>query len=361
MVKPDAALEAAMKKHRGMKQVLRISCGGDWDRVVYDPRDGSFTTHNNKLMADRARARITGTVDQPVSASLQLVWKSAEDIDPCERCKSRAHETRLCDVPPAVEVVEVERPKLVPAPEPKRKMVSVDMAELANALGVKKVVEATTTIVTQPKKEHVDPSVWVPPTGKPFDWEQVDLKQSTSRFAQQWARGLPAGVGFSYLPDVLALWGLDTELTEAVLRNPESVEVRPESFHTNKRYPVLGFKRGDVQVILGMRDPVHPCIIAVYVASRLEADEHRVNHHGGGAGGKSETGLPKTAGQLRSRLEAAGCDLRIDLDKQTAEVTYKGRSLGKVNVDRHLPRAAVETEWQRTQRRIAGVDRAVSA
>jgi hypothetical protein len=58
--------------------------------------------------------------------------------------------------------------------------------------------------------------------------------------------------------DVLATTGFVTEDVDAALRNPSRVEIRPESWEKTKRYPVLAFYRGDVQVILGMRTPTKP-------------------------------------------------------------------------------------------------------
>lgn len=330
-----------------VRDMLEMACGGEWDRVTVDSF-GQFTVHN-KAPSSR-----------PVRAHLALAWQSpgaepevavAAPVVVCGRCDTPGHSVLDCEQP-------LRRKAAVASP--KRKLRTVPLEELASALGVSKDTTSTTTIVSAPARPREEVAIWVEPDANApkFDWAAVDLKQTAYRFCTQYRDGLPAGIGFAYLPDVLALYGVDTDLTEDTLRAPERVEVRPESFSKQKGYPVLGFYRGDVQVILGLKEPVRPCVIAVYVGSRLENDTHRVENHGGGAGGKAETGLPKTPGQLQARLRSMGCDLTVDLDHKTAEVVYKGHSLGKVRVDRALARRDVENEWQRTQRRIAGVNRA---
>ncbi len=74
----------------------------------------------------------------------------------------------------------------------------------------------------------------------------------------------------------------------------------------DKRYPVLGFYRGDVTVILGLRQPVTPKVIAAYATSLLQHDTHRVGHTGGGGGKRSASGLPCNPRQVVSQLGFGG-------------------------------------------------------
>jgi hypothetical protein len=327
MQKPSADVARVL---RGLpstaRAALELQCEGDWRRVVVSA-DGSLVTYNSVEHRDRM---------------LHLQRRAAPAARPVLRSPR----------PP--------RKRLAPAPrkEVPRKPISVPLEDVQRALGHGRKSDATTTVVRAPQQPYEDPKVWVEPAAgaAAFDWAGVDLQSSAYIFSERFRAGLPAGVGFFYLPDVLALYGLDTELCEATLRHPERVWVRPESFHRTKRYPVLGFARGDVQVILGMRDPYRPCVIAVYVTAKLEADGHHVRHTGGG-GSKGATGLPKTTKALRQRLLAEGAELLPDPDHKRATVRYRGEDLGQVSIADATPRQTVETDWQRCLRRMHAIDR----
>ncbi len=144
-----------------------------------------------------------------------------------------------------------------------------------------------------------------------FDWDQVNLDDTAAKLCQLMRNGVPPAIRYTYSPDVLALYGVDLNLLEGALRQPERVEIRPESFNRDKRYPVLAFHRGDVQVILGLRQPVSPKVIAAYATSRLEHDTHRVGHTGGGGSKRSVSGLPSNPRQVVSRLGAGGAQVEL--------------------------------------------------
>lgn len=187
-----------------------------------------------------------------------------------------------------------------------------------------------------------------------------DLAAHTVKLQEICAKGLPARFQYSFLPDVLAIYGIDHDLLDSCLRSPERVEIRPESFDKEKRYGVLGFYRGDLEVILGMRSPASPKVIAAYAHSRLEHDEHRVGHAGtGGGGSKGSKGLPKTSKQVAQRLRAHGAEVEINITDDHVPVMYQGQSLGKIacNGDR----ATAEQDFQRTLRKMEAIDRRATA
>lgn len=172
--------------------------------------------------------------------------------------------------------------------------------------------------------------------------------------------GLPDHFQYSYKDEVLALYGVDTELMDAAIRTPERVEIRPESHDKEKRYCILGFHRGDLQVILGMRNPGAPMVIAAYANSRLEHDTHRVGHTGGGGTKTKVTGLPKTSRAVAQRLRMLGgreLEVEIDSREDHTEVVYKGQVLGKIATNGD--RATCEQDFQRIQRKMAAIDRRV--
>lgn len=200
------------------------------------------------------------------------------------------------------------------------------------------------------------------PAPVPADVSDDMLAAHSNTLRELCKDGLPTNLGYDYKDEVLSLYGIDLALMDAALRNPERVEIRPESRDKDKRYCILSFHRGDLVVILGMRLPASPRVIAVYASSRLEHDTHQVNHSGGGAGGAKATGLPKTSRQVVTRLRAmGGRELKCEIDprQSSAEVTYKGQSLGKIASDGD--RATCMADYQRIQRKMAAIDRRVSA
>ena len=159
-------------------------------------------------------------------------------------------------------------------------------------------------------------------------------------------------VPFSYHPDVLALYGLNTDEVETAVREPQRVEVRPES--KTKGYPVLKFVRGDVQVIMGYRDRQRPAVIAAYWESLLGADVYRVERHGGG-GKRGANGLPTNTGALMKRLRERGAQIE-ESDGRTASVSYNGQDLGKITVSGVVTKAQVASDYQRCIRKMHAID-----
>lgn len=160
---------------------------------------------------------------------------------------------------------------------------------------------------------------------------------------------------FEYLPEVLALQGLDKEAVETAVRKPQHVEIRPES--REKKYPVLAFRRGDIQVVMGFRDRLKPAVIACYWRPLLEHDHHVVNRHGGG-GARKSTGLPTTVKAAVTQLQREGLTFPDTWESATSpvEVSYRGKVLSKMKV--HLSnKTQIQSDYQRLLRQKHAVDR----
>ncbi len=153
-----------------------------------------------------------------------------------------------------------------------------------------------------------------------FDWDKVNLDATAIKLRDLRKNGVPAAIRYTYKDEVLAVFGLDIALMEGALRNPDRVEIRPESFNRDKRYPVLGFYRGDITVILGLRQPVTPKVIAAYATSLLQHDTHRVGHTGSGGSKRSVSGLPFDLRQVAIDLRAPGAQVE---SKPTTEAGSK--------------------------------------
>lgn len=196
---------------------------------------------------------------------------------------------------------------------------------------------------------------WTEATGT-VDWDRYDVEASAFSLWVACAEGLPEAISFSYRDDVLALEGLNITTMETAVRFPDRVEIRPES--RDKGYPILGFHRGDVMVVLGMRIPRSPAVIAAYWTALLGHDTHRVEHVGGG-GAKRQTGqgLPKTIKQSIKQLTLHGAMICEDWETQPEKavpVSYAGQDLGKITVV-GVNRQQVETDYQRTLRKINAI------
>ena len=158
---------------------------------------------------------------------------------------------------------------------------------------------------------------------------------------------------FSYHPDVESLQGLNKDEISTAVRQPERVEVRPES--KSKGYPVIKFARGDVNVIMGYRSRTNPAVIRAEWGWLLGHSPYEVDRHGGG-GSKTQTGLPNTFGQLAGRLKTLGAEIAASPDGKTAVVSYKGQELGLVTREK-CPRSTTHSDWNRMTRKIHAIDR----
>jgi len=183
--------------------------------------------------------------------------------------------------------------------------------------------------------------------------EEVDdntLTASGLELQERWSRGL--GIGYDIHPDVMALYGVDLDLVSSALDNPQSAELRPESYKKDKRYGVLQFSRGDIRVILGCKTPARPKVIAVYVTAMLEHDTHRTEGAGGG-GKRKQSGPPKTGAQVASRLRDLGAEVDMSVKEKVTTVFFDGKEMGKITVD--PDREQAESDWNRIQRKINAI------
>ena len=249
----------------------------------------------------------------------------------------------------------------------KRRLRSVDLHELGEMLAVvapelkgKRPAPPAASVTIEPPKARQSPALTMSPVRQDpttdAQWQALrDFEGTVAAIRDRFAKGLPDTIRFTYMPEVLALEGMDFEIVEDALRNPERVDIAPETF--DKKYPVLRFHRGDVCTVLGLRISTSPAIIAAYVDARLMHDTHRVSHTGGG-GSKQTAGVPTNARALITALRNRGARLPDDVEElQSVEVIYKGQVLGKVSVGATTPKATIETDYQRTQRRMHAIDR----
>lgn len=319
--KPSPEVAAALKKlPKTIKMSLHMSSGGDWRRVTFD--GGGFTVHNRPQL----------NRPQPAPAPVKTKVTAGPKPAPPKRA------LRTVVQPEALALV-VGHPVEVPTPPPAS-------VTIVSAPAVARPPEEFKS--PEPRQEVV----------RDFDWASVDLEPITVRFHTRFREGIPEAIRFTYHPDVLALYGMDFDRCDDAVRHPERVEIRTESFSKEKRYPILGFYRGDVLVIMGFREPASPKIIAAYNIGLLLHDTHRVNHVGGG-GAKKSSGLPTTPKAAIKNLQILNC--KVDYDplstKSAVEVMYDGQSLGKITVGDRVSKAQVETDYQRCLRRKHAIDR----
>ena len=329
---PDVA--EALERKSALKPMLKKQCRGRWELVVLLP-DGSFTVYNTLEQASKARTRYGGMEPQ---------------ASPLETKPKRAPRKPATAV--TVPAEPAPRPTPPAAPEPERAPVVIDLAKLERAT----TIQPGVNIVKYPKPEFVDERVWVPgdeTAANNFDWSKVDLELKAFELRDRMADGYPAAMGFYYHPDVLAVYGMDTKIVEDAMRHPDRVEVKPESFGKTKGWPVIGFYRGDVTVVVGFRIPTRPMIIAAYVTSTLQHDTHRTEGAGAGGGGmKKRPGVPTTTSALAKRLQELGAELREDHKGTKATVIYRGQELGCVSMGDLVKKDVIESDYQRMQRKI---------
>lgn len=303
----------------------------------------SEACRRNANRKPRPASPTTPVVEPPVE---QAVEKPVERPKVCARCDEPGHFVEDCSF--------ATRQAAMKAKAPKR---PAKTHEAPRVITCAKCHERGHSIFTCPQQEALKAVVVPPLSGEGVT--DNDLTAHSQALLDLCKDGLPDRFQYSFLPDVLALYGVDHDLLDSCLRSPDRVEIRPESFEKDKRYCVLGFYKGDLEAILGMRSPAAPKVIAVYATSRLEHDTHRVGHTGGGGAKGKAPGLPKTSKQVATRLRSMGAEVEISITEDYTDVTYQGQNLGKVacNGDRKT----CEQDFQRIQRKMAAIDRRVSA
>jgi len=105
--------------------------------------------------------------------------------------------------------------------------------------------------------------------------------------------------------DFVITYDFPKELLEDVVRAPGEITTDPSS--DEKGYKVLQFRRGDITVVVGLRDPEFPSVLHVWLHGVEEGDQHHVGKNPGYAGGGGKN--PKSPQQLRGWLQSEGCSL----------------------------------------------------
>lgn len=339
--------EVAKTLPAAVRKMLKSQCDGEWGRVMRD-EDGSFMVFSNLRVAmQRAGNRFAvSPITQPKTRTIPTRPKP-----PAERPVER---------PKPVSTQPVFRPPVAkPAAPSTRREKSAEAAALQRMLGSESTAAkepVTTKIVTAPKREPENPYLW---TRNPmeFDWSKAgDLEGTASRLRDRLRSGLPEDMPIKYFGDVLALWQGQTEDMEAALHHPHRVEIRPET--TEKQYPILAFYRGDIIVILGMRTPHEPMVIAVYLRSKLPGgDIPMAKTTSGGGGARKTKGLPTSIPAMIRAIRDLGCQVPdLDPTSKVAEVTYKGQVLGKVTVE-FGDKKKIQSDYQRVARQVDGINR----
>lgn len=199
---------------------------------------------------------------------------------------------------------------------------------------------------------------WNPP---PFTDEQLramddeNVKVTAHQVRMMCDSGIPVSVPFICTPDVLGLYGVPMGDAEACIRKPQWTEIRPESF--DKKYPIIGFHRGDMTVIMGFRFLRKPAAMAIYIGSMLEHDTHRTPERTGGGGSKSKAFVPKTTPALIKVLKASGATAAPDVHSTSGAyvVTFRGQVLGRIT-DK-MNRAQVDSDYNRLRRKMQAITR----
>lgn len=114
---------------------------------------------------------------------------------------------------------------------------------------------------------------------------------------------------------------MSEEMVFSVIRNPTARIMDPLT--VEKGYPVYQFRRGDITVVCGFKDPSNPHVFFMYVHSMDETS--KVNTNAGTAKGPgSGSKVPKSIQQLKGWLMAQGCNLVNASNGGITKVYYHG-------------------------------------
>ena len=98
------------------------------------------------------------------------------------------------------------------------------------------------------------------------------------------------------------IYGVDTRLIVDTVRAPQAVSLDPRSAEVG--YDIKRLRRGDVEVVVGYREPEYPTILYVRLATPDDTQGPKRSH--GGAKGSS---LPPTVTELHRRITTQGYSL----------------------------------------------------
>lgn len=104
--------------------------------------------------------------------------------------------------------------------------------------------------------------------------------------------------------DFIERYRLDRQFVEDVVRSPQATEVDPRTQKVG--YQVLRLRRGDIEVVVGYREPREPMVLFVRL---LSGDNESPRHSVGGTKGSS---IPPTLPELRRRITMYGYTITHD-------------------------------------------------
>jgi hypothetical protein len=146
--------------------------------------------------------------------------------------------------------------------------------------------------------------------------------------------------------DFLDYYSFPKDLVEDVLRHPHRAEKDPTSMGSG--YLIVRLIRGDITVVMGLRDPENPTVIYVYLN---HPGDNVVNRKAGqGPGSK----LPSSLRELRTWALAAGCKFEMGGTGHT-KVFYKDQLIGTLPNTPSGGKRSIENAYSALRKQIAGV------
>lgn len=149
--------------------------------------------------------------------------------------------------------------------------------------------------------------------------------------------------------DFIEETNFDRDLIKDVVRFPDDTSRDPRSMEVG--YNIYRFRRGDITVCVGFRDPENPRIIYVYL--------HDPEDHTRGKGTRAGGGLPsKTPGstqEMQAWLRKAGCKLEWDRRSATMKVTWEGHYVGRLHLTVHQQGNALKNQFHHFRKRLTSV------
>lgn len=319
-----------------VRSMLLAQADGDWGRITID-QSGALQVHNSAALASAAAHG-----GRPAPAA-----PSAPDTAP-DRAK------------PATTSAEVSQSGARATPGPpavSRRHPTLQASQLADVFGSAVPRPSGVRVVARPVGQRQQPAAQAALIdGGSFDWTTVNIGSTAAGLRARLQGGLPEQMQYTFLDDVRDICGVDATLVDDALRRPARVVVSPAT--PDKGYPVLIFYRGDLQIILGFRNPTLPLVMAAYALSRIDTDAIPITRmQTGGGGARRLHGLPRNVDQLVSRIRKAGGTVAdFGLDATSAEVFYNGQMLGRVSVGPGTERSRVHQDWQRIQSKMGAID-----
>jgi len=103
----------------------------------------------------------------------------------------------------------------------------------------------------------------------------------------------------------LATWGIKQSDAESIILHDRKPVLDPHS--TEAGHPIIRFKRGDVTVVVGFRDPKNPKVLSVFVTKPKEPQFKQRTATSSGQG----SSLPTSVRELKIRMINFGYRLKM--------------------------------------------------